>query len=230
MSDITTVDTKQNADETVDVKSKGTRYFAIEPAAEALAELAADGAIDRHLEALDLVLSEGVTEVERAMHYLRSQGVAKQGHLAAIVVNLTHGEEPMEGEAIVGAIARVLAAGFPNATIGTRHGGHFLSYCRTGHSQVKDWLRTDLEPIPFVRKKKAKKTEVEEDVPVASDEPMTVEGLLEANQGKEGRKLLQDMAKAMGLKANGKTEAIAQRIVDATNAKDKDAQPDEAAA
>jgi hypothetical protein len=188
--------------------STNKRFFDVVEAATVLTDLAVEGAIERELEAAGIV-----AEADYALHFLRSQGISSQAHFAAVVINLTHGEgATIEPD----ALTRAVAVAFPNASVGKRHGPHYLCHARKGNLTG---LRENLPTIPYAKKtKKTKKTApAEPEVPVAEgDQPaITAELLLKDND----RKVLVEMAKGMeGVKASGKTADIAQRIADFMNA------------
>lgn len=187
-----------------------TRTFIITAAALALVGLAAPGAIDKELEEKGLIPAKSTSQEDRAASLIKAEGVSTQGHFAAVVINLTHGEGK---ELTADELTRALAEAFPGANIGNRHGPHYLSHARKGNLKG---LREDLPTIKFSRKARKAGAEPENDVPVADGEQpdVTVKSLLADHPGKEGRKALQEMAGGMGLETKGKAKAIAGRIVD----------------
>ena len=185
--------------------TKNSRYFDVTAAALALITLAPIESINRELEEANIVPAEGTDDTDRAVTFLKTQGIASQGHYAAIVVNMTHGEGvPLDPAQLTIA----LTAAFPNAGVSKRHGPHYLSHAR--HGRLKG-LREDLKPIPHARRKAKVKTE--SDLDIAADAPAITIALLMAENDQE---TLVEMAKGMGIKATmkWKVETVAQKIVD----------------
>lgn len=176
------------------------RALNIMAAATILAEMGDTKAIDADLRGRNIVLARNTSRKDRAEALIKSEGVTTQGHFAALVINYTHGEG-MELDA--DDLTRALAEAFPGAGVGKRHGPHYLCHARKGRLKG---LREGLAPIPFRRRQKK---ESSDDIPDAGGE-VTVEALCEND-----RETLQEMAKSLGVKAGGKNEKIAQRIVDA---------------
>lgn len=188
---------------TTENTEKSARAFDVEKAAEALLEVADVKAIDRELKERGLVLSKDLTPKDRAFHLLKADGVATQGHFAAWVINLTHGEgKDIDPDTLTASLQRA----FPHANIGKRHGPHYLTHARKGRLKG---LREGLPPIPFTRRAAAQQAEASE----TKSEGVSAEALMADND----RKTLQEMAKGLNLSASGKTEEIAQRIADHMN-------------
>jgi hypothetical protein len=205
--------TKEKVEKTETNEAAHKRYFNLSAAAIALAALAPATAIDRELEANQVVASPGSSAADRAAYLLR--GVTTQGEFAAQVINFTHGEGlPIAAD----DLTRALAVAFPNADVEKRHGPHYLCHARKGNVKVVKGLREGMAPIPFATRARAPSTASAVDfapgpiaVPPESGpavEPETATSILAAND----RKSLQDLARKRGVKASGRNEEIAARI------------------
>jgi hypothetical protein len=148
-----------------------------------------------------------------ALGIIKYENPVVQGHFAGMVIDLTHGE----GLALdPHALTNALAAAFPGAGVGPRHGPHYICHARKGRLKG---MRDGLPAIPFNRGTRAASTannpiSAVADVPEAAPAPLATAATLMAEND---RKTLQDMAKGMDLKAGGSTEEIAQRIADFLN-------------
>lgn len=78
---------------------------------------------------------------------LIARGVRSQGEFAALVINLTKGG--IQAEELTDA----MAAAFPGAKVGKRHGPHYLCLARTGKL-----AGTDIQPPKATRQTVAKMT------------------------------------------------------------------------
>ena len=184
-------------------------------AAAALAEMADKSALLGYLTDAGLTPADD-EPVHLAGAVLKAEGITTQGHFAAVVINFTHGEgKELHADSLTDALRRA----FPDANVGKRHGPHYLCHARRG--QLKG-LREDLKPIPFVKRAKRKAEPqvdeaAEDEASVATDRgELTAQHLMDLHD----RRTLQAMAKENGVSAGGKTEEIAQRIVDAMGADD----------
>jgi hypothetical protein len=184
----------------------GKRFFAIQAAAIALARMATDEAIDKALVDAKVELAGEQPAEERVAHLLR--GVTSQSAFAAVVLNLTI----EQGQALTDAeLTRALAEAFPNASVGNRHGKHYMSLARKGRLPG---LERKLA-IPYA--KRATKAETETETEVAPPKPITPEVLCEENS----IDVLREMATSLEVPFGKGTKplTIAKRIVEAWAAK-----------
>ena len=208
---------------TTEVKTNtNKRFFDLDAAAVVLLALTNIDALDRELEKEGIVAAEGTEEKDRTMTYLKSQGIATQGHFAAVVINFTIGEKlKLTPTQLTAACAKA----FPNANVKERHGPHYLSHARHGRLTG---LRADLPVIPHAKRKSKPKSEQESDIELANDVPEITAELLMAENSQE---VLVDMAKSLGIKATmkWKVETVAAKLVEVMTASDEPAKAEEAA-
>lgn len=152
---------------------------------------------------------------------VRASGIKSQGDAAVLAVNVTGGAVQAE------TLTEILKAGFPGAKIGARHGPHYLSLARTGklegveaatipHSARRQKTATVVTVAgsgPGPSAHSAPETPpVEPKVEVAPPATDKLREELAALSQKD----LAARAKALGVKAMGKKEAIIDAVIAAS--------------
>ncbi len=178
----------------------------LDQASVALATMVTDEVVDQALQAMNLPVSG--TLPERCKVLITASGVRSQGDLVVLIVNHTHGEGlPLDAD----EVTRVLAAAFPGAKVGKRHGPHYISLARSG--KLKG-LREDLTPIPHMRRKAAAKpAEAKTTDAVETVTEETAALTAEAIEAMTERDDLIAAAKELGVKATGKVNALRKRCL-----------------
>lgn len=172
------------------------------------------------LEGASLVAS-GDPAVDMAK-FAKSQGVATQGHVAGLLVEMTYGAGLPEGnkfrELKADDLTEILKAAFPGAGIGKRHGPHYLSHARRG--ALKGQVHGTVT-IPFARRVATGKVAeaAKSEPPPKAEDPQTDEKAMNlaevdpAEVEKMDRIGLQELLRKAHKPHSGKTADLKARAV-----------------
>ena len=141
--------------------------------------------------------NDGLSDDELAALYIRTLKVKSQGDYVAALINCTIPEGIELRASVVTDAMKVV---FPTAKIGDRHGPHYFCLARKGKLRG---LREDVGVIPHVKRKRSSASPKEDPSVKLREELVQLK-----------RPALVKRAKNEGVKANGKSTEIIQRIID----------------